>query len=151
MTNVSGKTHGRHGWDFIEHNIHQICHWIWSFPVFLTESINYQMKWCFYKYLKPSRHVHSRKLIKIKINLNFYFHTLMPQKFYEDFEGLLKTFWSITRKCENENLSFSFLSSSGIETTKVKNAGKLKIKLIDKTGVFRTHPQINDGAFCKSS
>ena len=75
----------------------------------------------------------------------------MPQKFYEGLKGLRKTFSSITRKCENENLSFNFLSSSGIETTKVKNAGKLKIKLIDKTGVFRTHPQINDGAFCKSS
>ena len=60
----------------------------------------------------------------------------MPQKFYEGFEGLLKTFWSITRKCENENLSFNFLSSSGIETRKVKNAGKLKIKLIDKTEVY---------------
>ena len=56
----------------------------------------------------------------------------MPQKFYEGLKGLRKTFWSITRKCENENLSFNFLSSSGIETTKVKNAGKLKIKLIDK-------------------
>ena len=42
---------------------------------------------------------------KIKINLNFCFHTslLCLKKFYKGLKGLYKTFWGNTKKCENKN------------------------------------------------
>ena len=40
----------------------------------------------------------SESCIKIKINLNFYFHTSLWC-----LKGLHKTFWGITKKCENKN------------------------------------------------
>ena len=48
----------------------------------------------------------SESCIKIKIKLNFYFHTLLRclKRFYE---GLFhKTFCGTTKKCENEKLIF---------------------------------------------
>ena len=61
--------------------------------------------------LKPSRSVHFRKLYELKINLSFYIHTHLwcLKKFYEVLEGLHKTFWGTTKKCENKNLSKIFL------------------------------------------
>ena len=48
-----------------------------------------------------------QKVIKIKINLKFYFRTSLwcPKRFYEVLKGLHKTFWGTTKKCENNNLS----------------------------------------------
>ena len=61
--------------------------------------------------VNPYRPVHFRKLYYKKINLNFYFHNFVwcLKRFYQD----------TTTKCENENLSH-FLSSSRIDTEKVK-------------------------------
>ena len=52
----------------------------------------------------------SKSCIKIKIKLNFYFHTSLwcHNRFYEG-QGLHKTFWGTTKKCENENLTYIFL------------------------------------------
>ena len=49
----------------------------------------------------------SESIIKIKVNLNFYFHTSLwsLKRFYEGLKGLHKTFWGTTKKCENKNLS----------------------------------------------
>ena len=49
----------------------------------------------------------SESCIKIKINLNFYFHISLGclKKFYEGLKGRHKTFWGTTKKCENKNLS----------------------------------------------
>ena len=49
----------------------------------------------------------SESCIEIKIKLNFYFHTSLwcLKKFYE---GLHKTFWGTTKKCENKNLNWFF-------------------------------------------
>ena len=43
--------------------------------------------------------------IKIKINLNLYFHTSLCclKRFYEGLKGLHKTFWDTTKKCENKS------------------------------------------------
>ena len=46
-----------------------------------------------------SRPVYSESCIKIKINLNFCFHTSLWG---------LKSFWGTTKKCENKNLSDFF-------------------------------------------
>ena len=42
-----------------------------------------------------------------KSKLNFYFHSSLwcLKRFYEDLQGLHKTFWGTTRKCENKNLT----------------------------------------------
>ena len=47
------------------------------------------------------------KHLKMKINLNFYFHTplLYVKRLYEGLNGLHKTFWGTTKECENKNLS----------------------------------------------
>ena len=52
----------------------------------------------------------SESWLKIKINLNFYFHTSLwcLNRFYEGLKGLLKTFWGTTEKYENKNLSEFF-------------------------------------------
>ena len=44
---------------------------------------------------------------KENIKLNFYFHTSLwcLKRFYEGLKGLHKTFWGITKKCENKNLT----------------------------------------------
>ena len=49
----------------------------------------------------------SESWIKIKINLNFDFHFSLwcLKRFYEGHQGLHKTFWGTTKKCENKNLS----------------------------------------------
>ena len=49
--------------------------------------------------------------IEIKTELNFYFHTSFwcLKRFYEGLKGLHKTFWGITKKCENKNLTSFFL------------------------------------------
>ena len=49
----------------------------------------------------------SGSCIKIKINLNFYFHTSLQclKRFYEGLTGLRKTFSGTTKKCENKTLS----------------------------------------------
>ena len=49
----------------------------------------------------------SESCIKIKIKLNFYFHTSLWcfKRFYESLKGLHKTFWGTTKKCENKNLT----------------------------------------------
>ena len=43
-----------------------------------------------------------------KINLNFCFRTSLwcLERFYEGLKGLHKTFWGITKKCENKNLIY---------------------------------------------
>ena len=53
--------------------------------------------------------------IKIKINLNFYFHTSLwcLKRFYEDLKGLQKTFRGTKKKCQNKNLIFSLRPGSG--------------------------------------
>ena len=69
------------------------------------------------RFYNQTRHVASRDImqltlpatsilesyIKIRIDLNFYFHTPLwcLRRFYE---GLYKTFWGTTKKCENRNL-----------------------------------------------
>ena len=57
----------------------------------------------------------SESCMKI-INLNFYSHTSFwcLRSFYEGIQGLHKTFWGTTKKCEN-----NFLSLSEIGTEKV--------------------------------
>ena len=54
----------------------------------------------------------SESCIKIKIKLNFYYHTSLwcLKRFYEGLLGLHKTFWGTSKKCENKNLSYFFLS-----------------------------------------
>ena len=49
----------------------------------------------------------SESCIKIKINLNFYFHTSLwcLKRFYEGIYGLHKTLVAPQKKCENKNLS----------------------------------------------
>ena len=53
----------------------------------------------------------SESCIKIKINLNFYFHTSLwyLKEFYEGLKGLRKTFRGTAKKCENKNLNYFFL------------------------------------------
>ena len=48
----------------------------------------------------------SESCIKMKINVNFYFHTSSwrLKRFYEGLRGLRKTFWGTAKKCENKNL-----------------------------------------------
>ena len=43
--------------------------------------------------------------IKVKNNLNFYFHTSLwyLERFHEGFKGLYKTFWGTKKKHENKN------------------------------------------------
>ena len=55
----------------------------------------------------------SASCIKTKINWSFYFHTSLwyLKRFYE---GLHKTFWGTTKKCENKNFKVNFFSWSGI-------------------------------------
>ena len=50
------------------------------------------------RYFNPSRPVHLRICIKIKINLNIYFRT-----FCDASKGFMKAFWGTTKKCENKN------------------------------------------------
>ena len=42
-----------------------------------------------------------------KIKLNFYFYTYLwcLKRFYQGLSGLHKTFWGITKKSENKNLT----------------------------------------------
>ena len=49
----------------------------------------------------------SKSCIKIKINLNFYFHTSLwcRKRFHEGLKGLQKTFYGTTKMCENKNWS----------------------------------------------
>ena len=53
----------------------------------------------------------SEKCIKIKIDINFYFHTSLRclKRFYEDLKDLHKTFWGTTKKYKNKNLNWFFL------------------------------------------
>ena len=54
----------------------------------------------------PSRPSIPENCIKIKINWNFYFHTLWCLKrFHEGLWGLHKTFWGTTEKFENKTFS----------------------------------------------
>ena len=43
-----------------------------------------------------------------KSKLNFYFHTSLwcLKRFYESLNGLHKTFWRTTKKCEHKNLTY---------------------------------------------
>ena len=52
----------------------------------------------------------SESCIKIKINLNVYFHTSLwcLKRFYEDLKGLHETFWGTAKKCENKNFKLIF-------------------------------------------
>ena len=62
---------------------------------------------------------------KMKINVNFYFHTSLwyLKRFYEGLQGLHKTFWGNTKKCENKcKLIFSLRPGSGWEGLNIKNA-----------------------------
>ena len=62
----------------------------------------------------------SESCVKIKIKLNFYFHTS-----FWCLKGFHKTFGGTTKKCENKNITY-FFSSSGIGTTgRVKNQKKI--------------------------
>ena len=54
--------------------------------------------------------MHEAGRVKIKINLNFYFHTCLWC-----LKVLHKTFWGTTKKCENRNLSLFILPGSGRE------------------------------------
>ena len=59
-------------------------------------------------FINPFHPMHFRKLYENnKVNWNFYFHTFLWcfKSFYEDLEGLYKTFWGTTKKCENKNLN----------------------------------------------
>ena len=58
----------------------------------------------------------SESCIKIKINLNFYFHTSLCclKRFYEDIKGLHKTFSGTAKKSENKNLSWFFSPRPGL-------------------------------------
>ena len=49
----------------------------------------------------------SESCIEIKINLIFYFYTLLwcLKSFYEGLKGPHKTFWGTKKKWENKNLS----------------------------------------------
>ena len=60
--------------------------------------------WNGLKYINPSRPDPGRRE---KINLYFYFHTSSwcLKRFHEGPEGLYKTFWGTTKKCENRSLS----------------------------------------------
>ena len=55
----------------------------------------------------PSRTVHFRNCVIIKINLNYYFHIFSwcLKSFYEGLKDLHKNFWGTTKNCENKNLS----------------------------------------------
>ena len=66
----------------------------------------------------------SESCVKIKINLNCYFHFSLwcLKRLYEGLSGLQKTFWGTTKKCENKNLSFfSPCPGSGREGLRVEN------------------------------
>ena len=67
----------------------------------------------------------SESCIKIKINLNFYFHTSLwcLKWFYEGLLGLHKTFKDTKKKCENKILSYFSLFSTGIATGRVNYYG----------------------------
>ena len=74
--------------------------------LFLFKKINVK----YYQVIKnssrvnPSRPVHLKIDIKIKINLNFYFHTSLwcLKRFYKGVKSLRKTFWGNAKKCENK-------------------------------------------------
>ena len=53
----------------------------------------------------------SESYIKIKINLNFYFHTSLwcLKRFYEGLKGLHKPFRETTKKSEYKNFKLIFL------------------------------------------
>ena len=55
-------------------------------------------------FLEPSRPNPGRRE---KIKLNFYFHISLwcLKRFYKGLKGLHKTFWGITKTCENKNLT----------------------------------------------
>ena len=96
--------------------------------VFLCTPWNHLVFWYFRGYRKrpvvwnwlknlltlPARCI-SESSIKIKLNLNCYFHTSLwcLKRFYEDLKGLHKTFWGTSKKYENKNFS-QFFSLSEI-------------------------------------
>ena len=75
----------------------------------------------------------SESYIKIKINLNFDFHTFLwcLKRFYE-------TFWDTTKKCGNKNLSF--FSSPGIGTWTVKNT--MEISNFDSNAMVKMYGSV---------
>ena len=103
------------------------CHikhfYFWSDPYLFDEENNFEFQSCFLtKYVAKISRIFSilngssvtlpalcisESYIKIKLNLNFYFHTSLwyLKRFYEGLKDLDKTFWRTTKKCENKNLS----------------------------------------------
>ena len=53
----------------------------------------------------------SRSDLRRRENLNFYIHSSLwcLKRFYEGLKDIRKTFWGITKKCEDENLSLFFI------------------------------------------
>ena len=92
----------------------------WYLPTVLdrqSSSDTHQLYWIdkvhFLTLLAPCL---SESCIKIKINLNSYFHLSLwcRKRFFEDLKGVHKTFSGTTKKCENKNLSkFSLCAESG--------------------------------------
>ena len=64
--------------------------------------------------------------VKIKTNLNFYFHTSLwcVKRFYE---GLNKTFWGTAKKCENKRLVNCYF-----------NIGVVLVSLLVTLNIFHT-------------
>ena len=50
----------------------------------------------------------SERYIKITININFLFHTLLwcLKRFYEGLKAFIKLFEALQKKCNNKNLSY---------------------------------------------
>ena len=110
----------------------------------------------------------SESCIKIKINVDFYFHTSLwcLERFYEGLQGLHKTFWGTTKKCETKTFKLIFPPLSGFGTGRVnlisyvvcyihfENITKFIVNIsilfgnltfefyLDYRGVFRTQPCI---------
>ena len=89
---------------------------------------------------------------KEKINLNFYFHTLLwrLKRFYESLKGFrlkrLKTFLRTLKKCENSNFYFNTMLKAGRVNFSLWPAGKWSTLVISV--LLWKHPHLT---YCSSS
>ena len=98
---------------------------LWNNPLIFHETNLRKLRRWYLSIFSQSKNNSSRPDTewREKIKLNFYFHSSLCclKRFYEGLKGLMKIFWSTTKKCENISIRLSEVHVAGRVKDRLQN------------------------------